>query len=71
MDTPVRRGETIECLEHRRCRGRPRKSWREVIRHDLKTLGLVEDMAHDQKLWRARIQATDSYIAGCLAVCRF
>jgi len=60
MDAPVRRGETIVCLNHKRRRGRPRKSWREVIRHDLKTLGLAEDMAHDRKLWRARIRVTDS-----------
>ena len=50
MDAPVRRGETIECLDHKRRRGRSRKSWREVIGHDLKALGLVEDMAHDRKL---------------------
>ena len=36
-----------------------RKSWSEVIRHDLKTLGLVEDMAQDRKLWRDRIKVTD------------
>jgi len=50
MDAPARRGETIVCSDHRRRRGRPRKSWREVIRHDLKMLELVEDMAHDRKL---------------------
>jgi len=44
-DAPIRRCETIECLDYRRSRGRPKKSWSEVIRHDLKTLGLVEDMA--------------------------
>ena len=60
MDAPVRRGETIVCLDHRRCRGRPMKSWREAIRHDLKTLGLGEDMTHDQKLWRARVRVTES-----------
>jgi len=60
MDAPVRRGETIVCSDHRRRRGRLRKSWREVIRHDLKMLGLVEDMAHNRKLWRARIKVTDS-----------
>jgi len=31
-----------------------------VIRHDLKMLGLVEDMAHNRKLWKARIKVTDS-----------
>ena len=60
MDAPVRRGETIVYLDHRRHRGRLRRSWKEVIRHDLKTLRLVEDMAHDRKLWRARIKVTDS-----------
>ena len=60
MDASVRRWETIECLDHRRHRGRPMKSWRELIRHDLKTLGLVENMAHDRKLWRVRIRVTDS-----------
>ena len=50
MDAPVRRGETIVCSDHKRRRGRPKKSWRQVIRHDLKDVGLVEDMAHDRKL---------------------
>jgi len=48
MDAPVRRCETIEYLDYRRSRGRPKKSWSEVIRHDLRTLGLVEDMAQDR-----------------------
>ena len=55
----VRRCETIECLEYKRSRGRPKKSWSEVIRHDLRTLGLVEDMAQDRKLWRGRIKVAD------------
>jgi len=59
MDARVRRGETIVCSDHKRSRGRPKKSWREVIRHDLKDLGLVEDMAYDKKLWKARIKVTD------------
>jgi len=50
MDAPVRRCETIECLEYRRSRRRPKKSWSKVIRHDLRTLVLVEDMAQDRKL---------------------
>ena len=52
MDAPVRRCETIECLNYKRSGGRPKKSWSEVIKHDLRTLGLVEDMAQDRKLWR-------------------
>jgi len=47
MDAPVRRCEKIDHSDYRRSRGRPKKSWSEVIRHDLKTLGVVEDMAQD------------------------
>jgi len=58
-DALVRRCETIECPDYRRSRGRPKKSWSEVIRHDLKTLGLVKDMALDRKFWRATIKVAD------------
>jgi len=44
-DALVRRCETIKCPDYRRSRGRPKKSWSEVVRYDLKTLGLVEDLA--------------------------
>ena len=50
MDAPVWRCETIECLGYRRSICRPNKSWSEVIRHDLRTLGLVEDMAQNRKI---------------------
>jgi len=59
MDAPVRRCERIERPNYRRSRGRPKKSWSKVIRHDLKTLGLVKDMAQDRRLWRARIKVVD------------
>ena len=45
MDAPVRRCERIERLEYKRGRGRPKKSLSEVIKQDLKTLELVEDIA--------------------------
>jgi len=59
MDVLVRRYETIECPDYRRSRGRSKKCWSEVIRHDLKTLGLIEDMAQDRGLWRSRIKVVD------------
>ena len=55
----MRKCETIECLDYRRSRGRPKKSLSEIIRHDLRMLGLVEDMAQDRILWRARIKVAD------------
>jgi len=45
MDALVRRCEKLDRLHYRRSRGRPKKSLSEVIRHDLKNLGLVEDTA--------------------------
>jgi len=45
MDAPLRRFEKIDRQKFKRSRGRPKKNWSEVIRNDLKTLGLHEDMA--------------------------
>ena len=55
----MRRCERIDRLDYKRSRGRPKKSWSEVIRHDLKTLRLVEDMAQDRRLWRSTIKVVD------------
>jgi len=59
MDTLVRRCEKIDLPRLSRSRDRPRKSWSEVIRHDLKTLGLVEDMAQERRLWRSKIRVAN------------
>ena len=59
MDAPVRRCERINIPEGRRGRGRPKKNLDEVIREDLKVVGLTEDMAQDRKLWRDRIKTVD------------
>ncbi|XP_075089162.1 putative thimet oligopeptidase isoform X2 [Nicotiana tabacum] len=47
---------TMACL--RKCRGRPKKYWGEVIRHDMLLLQLTEDMTHDRKVWRSRIKVS-------------
>ena len=59
MDAPVMRCERINIPEGRRGRGRPKKSLDEVIREDLKVVGLTEDMTQDRKLWRDRIKTVD------------
>ena len=59
LDALVRRCDKLDRSDYKRSRGMPKKSWIEVIRHDLKTLGLVEDMAQDRRLWRARIKVAD------------
>jgi len=40
-NAPVRRCKRITLPECRRSRGRLRKSWNEVIRHDVQNLGLM------------------------------
>jgi len=52
VDGPVRSCERINTLvgKRGRGRGRPKKSLDEVIRDDLKVIGLTEDMAQDRRL---------------------
>ena len=45
VNAPVRRCETINIPDGNRGRGRPKKSLDELIRGDLKVVGLTEDMA--------------------------
>jgi len=59
VDAPVRRCETINIPVGFRGRDRPKKSLDEVIRGDLKVVGLTEDMAQDRRLWRDRIKVVD------------
>ena len=40
----------------KRGRGRPKKGLDEVIREDLKVVGLSEDLAQDRRLWRNKIR---------------
>ena len=52
----VRTCERLALDDFRRSRGRPKKYWREVIRHDMEQLHLIEDMTLDRKVWRSRIR---------------
>jgi len=59
MDATVRRRERTNIPKGKTVRGRPKKSLDEVIRKDLKVVGLTEDMALDRRLWQDRIQVLD------------
>jgi len=59
VDTPVRRCEMINIPEGKRGRGRPMKILDEVIREDLRIVGLMENMAQDMRLWWDRIRILD------------
>ena len=55
----VRRCKRINTPVGKRGRCRPKKSLNEVIRNDLKVVGLTEDMAEDRRLWSDRIKVLD------------
>jgi len=58
-DAPVRKCEGLSPADSRRCRGRPKKSWREVIRNDFALLSLSEDLAQDRASWRERTRVLE------------
>ncbi|XP_070045939.1 uncharacterized protein [Nicotiana tomentosiformis] len=49
-DAPVRRCERLALGGERRGRGKPKKSWGEVIRRDMAQLELIEDMTLDRRV---------------------
>ena len=59
MDAPVRKCERINIPDGKRGRGPPKKSLDEVIREDLKVVGLTEDLAQDRRMWWNRIRILD------------
>ena len=59
-EAPVRRCESLSLGDGRRGRGRPKKSWKEVIRNDLTLLGLTEDLVQVSASWRASFRVKDS-----------
>jgi len=59
VDAPVRRCDMINILGGKRGRGRPKKSLNEVIREDLRVVGLTEDLTQDRKVWRDRIKIVE------------
>ncbi|PHU26002.1 hypothetical protein BC332_04334 [Capsicum chinense] len=55
-DAPVHRCERLALDGFKWDRGRPKRYWREVIKHDLERLQLIEDMTLDRKIWRKNIR---------------
>ena len=59
VDAPLRSCERINTPASKRGRSRPKKSLDEVLREDLRVVGLREDMAQDRRLWRDSILVLD------------
>ena len=54
-DAPVRRSEVLNVGELIRHRGRPLKTWMQVIQKDMSIKGLDEQLDLDRKEWRSSI----------------
>ena len=54
-DRCVRKCQSL-AVEGTRGRGRPRKTWDEVVKHDLQTLGLTMEMTRDRDLWKYAVR---------------
>ena len=50
MNESVRMCEKIDLLASRRERGRLKKRWNELIKYDLNSTGLTENIAQDKSL---------------------
>ena len=49
MDAPARRVEKIDFEQGKKLRGRPKMTWMEVVKKDIKLLELEERMVADRK----------------------
>ena len=58
LAAPVRRVENI-IVEGKRSRGRPRRTWDEQIKVDLRKLNLSEGLTKDRGSWRRHIHVLD------------
>ena len=58
-DALVRRVEKIDIVQGKKLRGRPKMTWMEVVKKDMKLLELEERMVADRNVWRRRIHVLD------------
>jgi len=56
VSAPVRRSEAIHLSHCLIGKGHPKMSWNEVVRSDMKSMGLAEDMAESRNLLRSRMK---------------
>ena len=61
---PVRKSLAMRVDGPPRGRGRPKKTWMEVVKIDMKKYNLSEDLARDRSKWRNRIRVANSNIVG-------
>ena len=55
MDASVRRVENIDIEQGKKLKGRPKMTWIEVVKKDIKLLELKEKIVADKNVWSRRI----------------
>ena len=58
-DAPVRRVDKMKFLVKKRDKGRPNKTLGEILKFDMKCMGLNEDMTKDRNIWKSRIHVAN------------
>ena len=59
MDAPIKKVKKIDIEQGKKLRGRPKMTWMEVVKKDMKLLELEERMITDRNYWRKRIHILD------------
>ena len=59
MDAPIKKVEKIDFEQSKKLRGRPKMTWIEVVKKDMKLLKLEERMVVDRNVWRRMIHILD------------
>ncbi len=58
-DDGVKRAQNL-VVDGRRPRGRPRKTWTDVVKSDMKERNMTRELAHDRTAWRAAVRSKQS-----------
>ena len=61
---PVRKSFTMKVDGPPRGKGKPKKTWMEIVKIDLKMCNLSEDLAQDRSEWRNKIHVVDHNTGG-------
>ena len=59
MDAPVRKSDLVSIDGNTRGRGRAKLTWWDIIKKNMMSCGLTEDIALDRMEWKNRIHVAD------------
>ena len=60
LEAPVHSGVLKRVDKLKRCRGRPKLTWDESVKRDLKDLNISKEIALDRNAWRLAINVPES-----------